>query len=475
MQGSKIHAHYEITKFLGLGRFGETYLAKSKDLPGRPDCVVKRFCFPGQDKPLALIKKSFDEQVEVLYRLGQHDRIPTVLAQLVDGEHLYLIQEYIDGQLLSQELQPGQPWRVDRVVEFLQDTLSTLEFLHHQNFIHQDINPANWMRRWSDGKFVLLGCSGAKDRASIWSQPVDERPLELVGTPGYMPFEQEDYNPQFNTDLYALGTIAIQALTGTFPIERHPDSYELQWRQLTSANLKLVEILDRLVRPDYRNRYQLAREVLDDLEKFSASQRQPSPWERLRPHVIFGTAAVALMAGLAIPRLLPMGEVATPPLAITPVQAVTPSGWQLYQAPGWQMAYKPQWEKRPPTGTVPGEQALFVLSGGKTSGEAQVILWQEALAAGTTLETYTQKSLAEIQQFFPGANGLESGTTQLADRPAYLATYNGRHQGKEVKILEVWVVDNGVAKGLQYQAPMGEYYQHLPIVMTAIGTVQLNP
>jgi eukaryotic-like serine/threonine-protein kinase len=261
MQGSKIHAHYDITKFLGLGRFGETYLAKSKDLPGRPDCVLKRFCFQSgpNPNPLSLVKKSFDEQVEVLYRLGQHDRIPTVLAQLIDDTNLYLVQEYIDGQLLSQELKPGEPWSQAQVIELLQDTLYTLEFLHQQNFIHQDINPANWMRRWRDGKFVLLGCSGAKDRASIWNQPVDDRPLELVGTPGYMPFEQEEENPQFNTDIYALGVIAIQALIGTFPIEQHPETYELSWRHQTDANLKLVEIVDRMVRPDYRNRYQLGQ------------------------------------------------------------------------------------------------------------------------------------------------------------------------------------------------------------------------
>lgn len=498
MQGSKIHAHYDITKFLGLGRFGETYLAKSKDLPGRPDCVVKRFCFQfgrvasslanRAANPLALIAKSFDEQVEVLYRLGQHDRIPTVLAQLVDGENFYLVQEYIDGELLGQELKPGQPWSQAQVIELLQDTLGTLEFLHHQNFIHQDINPANWMRRWRDGKFVLLGCSGAKDKASIWQQPVDDRPLELVGTPGYIPFEQEDENPQFNTDIYALGVIAIQALTGTFPIERHPETYELAWRHLTDANLKLVEIIDRMVRPDYRNRYQLAREVLEDLAKFVTIRQQPSHWDNLRPHLIFGAAAGALMLGLAIPKILPM--VSEPVAAPTPRTAsqpepsgqsveansalVAPGSWLTHQADGLQIAYDPQWEKQETPDLLTGERATFFSPASSGGQRAQISLRVEELPPTTTLSTYTEQSIAEIKKFLPNAKILEAGNSKLADRPAYVVTYSGLIEGKEVKNLEIWTVAAGRAHIVQYQAPATDYYQHLQTAMASIGTFKID-
>jgi eukaryotic-like serine/threonine-protein kinase len=496
MQGSKIHAHYDIVKFLGLGRFGETYLAKSKDLPGRPDCVVKRFCFPaGQaQNPLHLVAKSFDEQVEVLYRLGQHDRIPGILAKLVDGENFYAVQEYIDGELLSQELKPGKPWSQAQTIELLQDTLSTLEFLHHQNFIHQDINPANWMRRWRDGKFVLLGCSGAKDKASIWQQPVDDRPLELVGTPGYIPFEQEDENPQFNTDLYALGVIAIQALTGTFPIERHPDTYELSWRHLTDANLKLVGIIDRMVRPDYRNRYQLAREALEDLEKLVTLQTKPSPWDNLRPHLIFGAAAGALMLGLAIPKILPMTDApaappqasasptSTSPTSTSPAGGqvetnsalVAPSSWLTHQADGLQIAYDPQWQKLETPNVLTGERATFFSPPNSSGQRSQISLRVEELAASSTLKTYTEQSIAEIKKFLPEAKILEAGDSKLADRSAYVVTYSGLLEGKLVKNLEIWTVSAGRAHIVQFQAPAADYYQHLQTAMAAIGTFKIE-
>jgi eukaryotic-like serine/threonine-protein kinase len=480
MLGSKIHAHYDITKFLGLGRFGETYLAKSKELPGRPDCVLKRFCFqPRQTQtPFSLIKKSFDEKVEVLYRLGQHDRIPTVLAQLTDGENLYLIQEYIDGELLSQELSLGKVWSQQQVIDLLQDTLSTLEFLHHQNFIHQDINPANWMRRWRDGKFVLLGCSGAKDIASIWSQPVDGSPLELIGTKGYMPFEQEEENPQFNTDIYALGVIAIQALTGTWPIAQHPDTYELAWRHLTTANLQLVEIIDRMVRPDYRNRYQLAREVLDDLGQYVAMHTRPSPWQNLQPHLIFGAAAGALMLGLAIPKMLPVTPepVAMPtPLAVNPALAASPSGWPLHQQPGFQMAYEPHWEKQETPNILTGEQVVFLGPAGTEGSRPQLELRVENLtAAQTTLTSYTAQAIAEINRFLPNAKIIEAGDSRLDDQPAYLVTYSGQTESGPVKNLEIWTVGNGQVHIVQYRAAAKDYYQYLPTVMTAIGTFKFD-
>jgi eukaryotic-like serine/threonine-protein kinase len=482
MLGSKIHAHYDITKFLGLGRFGETYLAKSKELPGRPDCVVKRFCFQSRETqtPFFLIKKSFDEKAEVLYRLGQHDRIPTVLSQLADSENLYLVQEYIDGELLSQELAPGKIWNQQQVIDLLQDTLGTLEFLHHQNFIHQDINPANWMRRWSDGKFVLLGCSGAKDTASIWSQPIDGNPVELIGTKGYIPFEQEEENPQFNTDIYALGVIAIQALTGTWPIEVHPDTYELSWRHLTSANLKLVEIVDRMVRPDYRNRYQLVREVLDDLDQFVVTHRRPSPWQNLQPHLIFGAAAGALMLGLAIPKLFPITqEPATtnsPPLAVNPALAASPSGWPLHQQSGLQIAYDPRWEKQETPNLLTGEQVVFLGPAGSSDLRPQLEVRTETLTdPQTSLSQYTDQAIAEIKKFLPQAKILEAGESKLGDRPAYLVTYSGQLPEGEVKNLEIWSVSAGQVYILQYRAPVKDYYQHLQSVMTAIGTFKIDP
>jgi eukaryotic-like serine/threonine-protein kinase len=501
MLGNKIHAQYDITKFLGLGRFGETYLAKSKELPGQPECVLKRFRPQQTDQPFSLTKKSFEVQSELLYQLGQHDQIPRLLAKIEDDENLYLVQEYIDGQLLSEELLPGTPWSQNQVVSFLQDTLGILEFVHHHNFIHQDINPKNLIRRWRDGKFVLLGCSGVKDLSAVWTQPIDGSPVELIGTPGYISFEQEDGTPQLNTDIYALGVIAIQALTGTSEIAKNPDTYQLSWKHLTKANLKLVKIIDRMVRPDYRNRYQLDREVLDDLRDFMQSQIQPSPWDNLRPHLIFGAAAGALLIGLAIPKLFPWGnEGTTPPPAIksspssqpgqpepvanssnppgpdldAPPPAVSSNGKKeaIYKNDQIQINYDSKWQKE----ELSTEKVTFWSPQDNNAVRPSLTVNVNPLSEPSMeLAKYTEQSIAEIKQSLANFKILESKTTKLADRPAYMLRYTGKPEGlSEIQGLEIWTTQNGKAYGVQYVAQPQDYQKELPSIMTSINSFKIS-
>jgi eukaryotic-like serine/threonine-protein kinase len=504
MLGNKIHAQYDITKFLGLGRFGETYLAKSKELPGQPQCVLKRYrpqqvvrgASPMENQLFALVKKSFEVQSELLYQLGQHDQIPRILAKIEDDENLYLVQEYIDGQMLSVELVPEKPWSQAQVVGMLQDVLGILEFVHHQNFIHQDINPKNLIRRWRDGKFVLLGCSGVKDIAGIWKQPIDDSPIELVGTPGYISFEQEDNNPQFNTDIYALGVIAIQALTGTVEIDKNLDTYQLSWQHLTSANLKLVAIVDRMVRPDYRNRYQLAREVSDDLRNFMQSQLQPSPWDNLRPHLIFGAAAAALLMGLAIPKLLPWGTeqissapASSPPLPSSPATIPEPdsdtappipssptnSDTKTYKNKQIQVNYASQWQQEEPSDTTNGEIITFWSPQERTSFRPNLTVSIMPLNdTKMSLAQYTEGSIAEIKKSVTNPKIIESKATKLFDRPAHQVQYSGKPEGKEeVQSLETWTIVNGKAYLLLYRALPEDYAKYLPNAFQSLSSFKI--
>jgi eukaryotic-like serine/threonine-protein kinase len=496
MLGNKIHAQYDITKFMGLGRFGETYLAKSKELPGQPQCVLKRYRPQQVAQPFALIKKSFEVQCELLYQLGQHDQIPRILAKIEDEPNLYLVQEYIDGQMLNVELVPEQQWNQAQVVGFLQDTLGILEFIHHQNFIHQDINPKNLIRRWRDGKFVLLGCSGVKDVTGIWKQPIDDSPIELIGTPGYIPFEQEEGNPQLNTDIYALGVIAIQSLTGTGEIEKNPDTYQLSWQHLTSANLKLVAIIDRMVRPDYRNRYQLAREVSDDLRSFMQSQIQPSPWDNLRPHLIFGAAATALLIGLAIPKILPGGNEqispnSTPanaklpasnsPVVPGPDSDTAPAGIPVnrepiaYQNKQIQINYDPQWQKEEHPDSPNGEIVTFWSPQEQSSLRPNLTISILPLPeAQMNLAKYTEQSIAELQKSLTNPKVIESRATKLANQPAHQIYYSGKPtETAELQSLETWTIVNGKVYLLSYRAQPTDYASYLPSVIKSINSFKL--
>jgi eukaryotic-like serine/threonine-protein kinase len=308
MLGTTIHSHYKIIKFLGMGRSGSTYLAENLDLPDRPPCLIKKFqCSEDPEMADPLIGKLFEAQACIFQKVGQHPQIPTLLAKFEEDGSRYLVSEYINGDLLSEELATGSIWSQTQVFDFLMDLVDILKLVHSFKYIHQDINPKNIIRRKNDGRFIPIGFSAVKDLGSVWHQisKHDRRYINIaIGTPGYIPYEQEQNSPQFNSDLYAVGVIAIQALTGEFPILKDDRTHELKWRDGIKIDLRLINIIDKMVRPDYRNRYQSAAEVLQDLQAFALTQIPPSKFDKLKPHLIFGAITCTLLISFGAMKLL---------------------------------------------------------------------------------------------------------------------------------------------------------------------------
>lgn len=255
---------FEIVKHLGSGGSGDTYLAVDLDLPGQPHCVVKHF-HPKDPNPavLPIAKSLFDREAEVLYQLGNaHDQIPRLFAHFNEDGDFYLVQEFIDGHALTQEIVSGQRLSENTVLNLLKDILEVLAFVHQHNIIHRDIKPQNLMRRHSDQKIVLIDFGSIKKIGALGAG------LTIaVGTPGYMPSEQAKGKPKLCSDIYALGMIAIQALTGLIPeqLQDDPNTGEVIWRDKAQVSDGLANILDTMVRDRYNQRYQTAAEALQAL------------------------------------------------------------------------------------------------------------------------------------------------------------------------------------------------------------------
>ncbi|WP_230966217.1 serine/threonine-protein kinase [Nostoc sp. NZL] len=255
---------FEIVKHLGSGGSGDTYLALDLDLPGRPHCVVKHF-HPKDSNPavLPIAKKLFAREAEVLYQLGNdHDQIPRLFAHFDEDGDFYLVQEFIDGHALTQEIVPGQRLSENTVLNLLKDILEVLAFVHQNNIIHRDIKPQNLMRRYSDQKIVLIDFGSIKKIGALGAG------LTIaVGTPGYMPSEQAKGKPKLCSDIYAVGMIGIQALTGLIPeqLQEDPNTGEILWRDQAQVSDALANILDTMVRDRYSQRYQSAVEALQAL------------------------------------------------------------------------------------------------------------------------------------------------------------------------------------------------------------------
>jgi len=278
MQGQLLKGRYQILQPLGQGGFGQTYLAADTQRPNHPQCVVKHLQVqppsPGATISPAVLAKAqqlFAQEAEILEKLGKHDQIPQLLAYFEENQEFYLVQELITGNTLSQEIIPGQKLSETQVISLLKDTLAVLAFVHQENVIHRDIKPANLIRRQADGKIVLIDFGAVKEIRSLSTNQQTTFLTVAIGTPGYMPNEQAGGKPQFSSDVYALGIIAIQALTGLNPdpkvggLPQDSNTGEIFWLNHATVSDYFADIIDTMVRQDYRQRYANAAKALQDI------------------------------------------------------------------------------------------------------------------------------------------------------------------------------------------------------------------
>jgi len=265
MIGQLLAGHYRVLQILGIGGFGQTYITEDLHLPGNPKCVLKHLKPASTDRSvLDIARKLFEKEAIVLQQLGNHDRIPRLLAYFEEEQEFYLVQEYIPGHPLSTELKNGPKWKEQQTIELLQEILEILVFIHAQGVIHRDLKPDNIMRRNLDRRLILIDFGAIKQVRNQQMVPGQQTMTVAIGTPGYMPIEQASGNPRPSSDLYGLGAIGIQALTGVNPYDLPADDRtgELKWEHLTVANPQLIAILQRMTRYHFKDRYHTAQEAL---------------------------------------------------------------------------------------------------------------------------------------------------------------------------------------------------------------------
>ncbi|MCL1463409.1 GUN4 domain-containing protein [Argonema galeatum] len=272
---------YQIISHLGGGGFGTTFVAVDRHLPGNPQCVVKQLKPKTADNPSALqaARRLFNREAEVLYQLGNHDRIPRLFAHFEEEQEFYLVQEFVEGHELKQELSAGQQLNEAQVIILLRELVEILVFVHQQNVIHRDIKPSNLIRRRQDGKVVLIDFGAVKQFSSQVINSEGETSLTIaVGSPGYMPNEQMAGKPRFCSDIFAVGIIGIQAITGISPrkLPEDPRTCEIVWRNFVQISSEFADVLDKMVRYDFRQRYQSADEALLALNAISTISLTPA-------------------------------------------------------------------------------------------------------------------------------------------------------------------------------------------------------
>lgn len=500
MLGKTLAGRYYIKSILGGGGFSIAYLAEDRLHLAKPLRFVKQFK-PQKIDPatLTIARRLFEAEAKILEEL-KHDRIPKLLDYFEENGEFFLVQEFIDGHDLSQEITPGKQLTEDEVVVFLKDVLETLSFVHQHHVIHRDLKPANSIRRARDKKIVLIDFGAVKEfNTQIQNSQGQMQRTVMIGTAGYTPPEQKWGEPNFSSDIYAVGVIAIQALTGVLPDSLPRDAKdEIIWRDRCSVNDRLANILTTMVRSNYRDRYQSAAAVLQAL--FGSPPRPPRP-PSPSGKVLIGIA-IALFVAILTAILAISGKwfdntrspissptpsptpLATPLATLSPTPSPTPSPvlsktlvvaipenffTEPNQSQEIEIKYPPSWNTREILNPITKE-VLEILS---PNYQASLLITVEPLEKFMSLAEYSDLELQNIQQLAANPNNINTKTDTLAKRPAFRAVYEVNEGGKIIKRMEIWTLKDKKAYVVTYKAEAGQYSYFLPAIEKTIDSLEI--
>ncbi|KAM3114115.1 protein kinase domain-containing protein [Phormidesmis sp. 146-33] len=308
----RLNDRYRAIRLIGQGGFGRTLLVIDESPLTQPYCVVKQF-FPQQQDNTEKAAELFRQEAQRLEALGTHSQIPKLLEFFEEDQRQYLVQEFIDGRNLAQELVEHGAFNEAQIRQLLQDILPILQFIHAHQVIHRDIKPENIVRRSSDRKLVLVDFGAAK----YMSETTLGKTGTMIGSAAYTAPEQVRGKAIYASDLYSLGVTCIHLLTEMSPFELF-DSGENKWvwqhyvkkyatrsrtqdgfltttphakRKTITPQLELI--LNKLLESGTTRRYFSADQVLKDLK---------APHRRFKKRWL--AAGVVLIASVAGARSL---------------------------------------------------------------------------------------------------------------------------------------------------------------------------
>jgi serine/threonine protein kinase len=255
---------YQLQRQLGNNGVRQTWLAT--DLQANDtvnsQVVVKLLAFGGTVQWEDL--KLFEREAQILKQLN-HSRIPKYIDYFcIDDRSLWfgLIQEYIPGESLKEQLVQGKRFTEKQVRTIASEILNILMYLHELNpaVLHRDIKPSNLI--WGEDNHIHLVDFGAvQDRATK-----EGVTFTVVGTYGYAPMEQFGGRAVPASDFYALGATLVHLLTGTSPSELPQKDLRIQFAERVNLSPGFVNWLQKMVEPAPEQRFTTAREALDSLK-----------------------------------------------------------------------------------------------------------------------------------------------------------------------------------------------------------------
>lgn len=287
--GSVIEGKYEILRKIGQGGMSVVYLAMDTHL--NKQWAVKEIRKKGNGKDDVVIVNSLLAEANMMKKLD-HPSLPRIVDIIDNGETIFVVMDYIEGESLDKILLEYGPQPEELVIAWAKQLCDVLSYLHSQKppIIYRDMKPANIMLKPEGNiKIIDFGIAREYKEQSLADTTV-------LGTKGYAPPEQYSGQTDARSDIFALGMTMHHLLTGIDP--RGGEKYVpvRMWNPELSEGIEII--IDKCVQPAAENRYQNCSDLLYDLEHpdLITKDYKRTQKRKLRAFVIFGTLAVALAA-----------------------------------------------------------------------------------------------------------------------------------------------------------------------------------
>lgn len=218
-QGTLIDGKYEIVSLLGHGGMGSVYLARHKELKTQVAVkVLHRFLV---NTPSAL--ERFKKEARAAHTLSSKNLVSVLDYGVLSYGQPYLTMHFIDGMNLAEYLKKNGPLSIADTLAIARQVAAALEEAHSKNIVHRDIKPSNILIEGNtikDGSIRVVDFGISKGMTGGENTQQVTHTGQVFGSPFYMSPEQcKGENVDFRTDLYSLGCVIFECLTGSLPFQ----------------------------------------------------------------------------------------------------------------------------------------------------------------------------------------------------------------------------------------------------------------
>ena len=267
--GTIVNSRYEVVKCLGTGSMGMVYACRHRELSGH--LVAMKVLFPEVARD-EIAAARFRNEIVASYGVS-HPNVVRAYEYFRDGDLIAFTMEYISGGDIADKIAKTKEIPIDEVLRMLAQMCSGVQAIHDAGIIHRDLKPENiLLTAQGDVKITDFGIA----RAGTGPRLTDHG--GVVGTIDYVsPEYLERGEVDARSDLYALGVIAYEILTHEPPFKGKSVIETMTLRLRTDPSPphlirkdcppELSKVVLKALARDYKERYQTAREMYEDIQE----------------------------------------------------------------------------------------------------------------------------------------------------------------------------------------------------------------